>query len=332
MPVWPGIANCSTPASTTHARSGRTPPRAVTWIREPQRILDDSNPPFYRWFPDGELNTCANALDRHVADGRGDQAALIYDSPVTDTKRTYTYARTARRDGPVRRRAARPRRRQGRPRGDLHADGARGGHRDAGLRPAGRRALGGVRRLRRARAGGAHRRRAPRGRRVGVMRHRADPHRRLQADARRRARHRRAHHPARASSCSASSMPCELVAGPRRRLGRGDRRRRARRPRPGRRDRSALRAVHVGHHRQAQGHRPRQRRARRRAAVDHAPHLRHRSPATCSGPLRMSAGWSATPTSSTGRCCSARRPCSTRASRSARPTRARSGGWPPSTA
>jgi propionyl-CoA synthetase len=65
--------------------------RAVTWIREPQRILDDSNPPFYRWFPDAELNTCANALDRHVASGRGDQAALIYDSPVTDTKRTYTY-------------------------------------------------------------------------------------------------------------------------------------------------------------------------------------------------------------------------------------------------
>ncbi|MDT5188382.1 MAG: propionyl-CoA synthetase, partial [Mycobacterium sp.] len=65
--------------------------RAVTWTREPQRILDDSNPPFYRWFPDGELNTCANALDRHVAGGRGEQAALIYDSPVTDTKRTYTY-------------------------------------------------------------------------------------------------------------------------------------------------------------------------------------------------------------------------------------------------
>jgi len=65
--------------------------RAVTWIREPVRILDDSNPPFYRWFPDGELNTCANALDRHVDAGRGEQAALIYDSPVTDTKRTYTY-------------------------------------------------------------------------------------------------------------------------------------------------------------------------------------------------------------------------------------------------
>lgn len=64
--------------------------KAVTWTRDPQRILDDSNPPFYRWFPDAELNTCANALDRHVSE-RGDQAALIYDSPVTGTERTYTY-------------------------------------------------------------------------------------------------------------------------------------------------------------------------------------------------------------------------------------------------
>ena len=54
-------------------------------------ILDSSNPPFYRWFSDGELNTCFNALDRHVRDGRGDQAALIYDSPVTGTARRYTY-------------------------------------------------------------------------------------------------------------------------------------------------------------------------------------------------------------------------------------------------
>ncbi|OBF90729.1 propionyl-CoA synthetase [Mycobacterium sp. 852002-51152_SCH6134967] len=65
--------------------------RAVTWTREPKQILDDSNPPFFRWFADGELNTCANALDRHVDDGRGDQPALIYDSPVTGTQRTYTF-------------------------------------------------------------------------------------------------------------------------------------------------------------------------------------------------------------------------------------------------
>jgi len=65
--------------------------KAVTWTREPQQILDDSNPPFYRWFPDAEMNTCANALDRHVEGGRADQPALIYDSPVTGSKRTYTY-------------------------------------------------------------------------------------------------------------------------------------------------------------------------------------------------------------------------------------------------
>jgi len=57
--------------------------REVSWTRAPQQILDASRPPFYRWFPDAELNTCANALDRHVDAGRGEQQALIYDSPVT---------------------------------------------------------------------------------------------------------------------------------------------------------------------------------------------------------------------------------------------------------
>ncbi len=65
---------------------------AVEWITPPTTVLDDSNPPFYRWFGGGSLNTCFNALDRHVRDGRGDQAALIYDSPVTDTKKQYTYS------------------------------------------------------------------------------------------------------------------------------------------------------------------------------------------------------------------------------------------------
>jgi propionyl-CoA synthetase len=65
---------------------------AIDWIRAPERILDDSAAPIYRWFPDAELNTCHNALDRHVAAGRGSQPALIYDSPVTNTIRTYTYA------------------------------------------------------------------------------------------------------------------------------------------------------------------------------------------------------------------------------------------------
>lgn len=64
---------------------------AIDWHKKCDRILDDSNPPFYRWFPDGELNTCFNALDRHVRDGRGDQNALIYDSPVTGTIAGFTY-------------------------------------------------------------------------------------------------------------------------------------------------------------------------------------------------------------------------------------------------
>ncbi|WP_433374730.1 propionyl-CoA synthetase [Streptosporangium sp. CA-115845] len=65
---------------------------AVTWSRPPREVLDSGAPPFYRWFPDGELNTCHNALDRHVEAGHGDRLALIYDSPVTGTGRRYTYA------------------------------------------------------------------------------------------------------------------------------------------------------------------------------------------------------------------------------------------------
>jgi propionyl-CoA synthetase len=65
--------------------------RGIDWYRQPTVVLDSSNPPFYRWFADGALNTCFNAVDRHVRDGRGDQAALIYDSPVTGARRTLTY-------------------------------------------------------------------------------------------------------------------------------------------------------------------------------------------------------------------------------------------------
>ncbi len=63
----------------------------IDWYRQPTVVLDRTNPPFYRWFADGVLNTCFNAVDRHVRLGRGDQAALIYDSPVTGTSRTFTY-------------------------------------------------------------------------------------------------------------------------------------------------------------------------------------------------------------------------------------------------
>ena len=66
----------------------------VDWIKPPKQILDDSRPPFYRWYPDATLNTCYNALDRHVVAGRGDQPAIIHDSPVTGEVRTLTYADT----------------------------------------------------------------------------------------------------------------------------------------------------------------------------------------------------------------------------------------------
>ncbi|WGW13096.1 AMP-binding protein [Saxibacter everestensis] len=65
--------------------------RDIRWIRKPTRALDSSNPPFYQWFPDGTLNVSYNALDRHVIEGRGEQAALIYDSPVTNSKVSYSY-------------------------------------------------------------------------------------------------------------------------------------------------------------------------------------------------------------------------------------------------
>ncbi len=64
----------------------------VHWYKKWDKVLDDSNKPFYRWFTGGEINTAYNALDYHIDQGRGAQAALIYDSPVTDTIKTFTYS------------------------------------------------------------------------------------------------------------------------------------------------------------------------------------------------------------------------------------------------
>jgi len=61
------------------------------WYKRWDKVMDDSGKPFYRWFVGGMVNTCYNALDYHVENGRADQAALIYDSPVTDVIKTYTY-------------------------------------------------------------------------------------------------------------------------------------------------------------------------------------------------------------------------------------------------
>ena len=64
----------------------------IDWERKPTKILDDDNKPFYKWYPDGILNTCFNAIDRHVQNGRGEQDAILYDSPVTNTKKRITYS------------------------------------------------------------------------------------------------------------------------------------------------------------------------------------------------------------------------------------------------
>ena len=61
------------------------------WEKSPKIAIDESNSPFYRWFPDGQTNACYNAVDYHVDNGRADQAAIIYDSPVTDQSATISY-------------------------------------------------------------------------------------------------------------------------------------------------------------------------------------------------------------------------------------------------
>src|SRR4029453_15266588 len=64
---------------------------AIVWVEPWKRVLDDSRAPGYRWFSGGRLNTCYNALDRHVERGRADQVALIHDSPITGTTKFFTY-------------------------------------------------------------------------------------------------------------------------------------------------------------------------------------------------------------------------------------------------
>ncbi|MGU3362092.1 propionyl-CoA synthetase [Methylobacterium sp. M6A4_1b] len=82
-----------------HAASLRDPEafwldaaRAIDWASAPTRAFDGAAGAYGRWFPDASLNACHNAVDRHAEGGRGDQAAILYDSPVTGTKRRITYA------------------------------------------------------------------------------------------------------------------------------------------------------------------------------------------------------------------------------------------------
>jgi propionyl-CoA synthetase len=85
--------------NTTHRASIETPEEfwgkaaeGIDWYRRWDKVLDNPAPDIYRWFSGGQLNTCYNALDRHVERGRGEQTALIYDSPVTDSQRKISYA------------------------------------------------------------------------------------------------------------------------------------------------------------------------------------------------------------------------------------------------
>jgi propionyl-CoA synthetase len=88
----------ATPYETAHRQSIQDPDsfwgaaaEDCYWYKRWDKVLDDTNKPFYRWFSGGEINTCYNALDYHIENGRGDQDALIYDSPVTDTIKKFTY-------------------------------------------------------------------------------------------------------------------------------------------------------------------------------------------------------------------------------------------------
>ena len=208
-----------------------------------------------RWFAGAVVNTCYNALDRHVAGGRADQVALIHDSPLAGNARHQIHlCRDAARGEDARRHHAGFRRRQGRPRHPLYADGAGSRGRDAGLRADRRGAFGGVRRLCRQGARDPDRGRQAETDLLGKLRARARPHRAVQAAARRgdQTLQREARGPA--SSCSgrsraAISRPAAITTG----------RACAPTPMPAKKsadcvpvagDRSALYSLHLGHHRQ----------------------------------------------------------------------------------
>ena len=67
--------------------------KAIDWVKEPTFALNAANDPLFEWYTDAKVNTCYNALDRHVQNGRADQTAIIYDSPMTNTKTHISYAK-----------------------------------------------------------------------------------------------------------------------------------------------------------------------------------------------------------------------------------------------
>ena len=159
----------------------------LVWQKRWERTLDDSNPPHYRWFAGGEINTCHNAIDRHVEDGFGDLAGADLRQPHERPKARLHIRRSARANGGDRRRAVAggSQKRRG---GDyLYADDSGSRFCDARLRANRRAAFGRFRRLWGARVGGAHRRLSGGFCLVGFLRLGAGAGSRLQKTARRRA-------------------------------------------------------------------------------------------------------------------------------------------------
>ena len=297
----------------------------IDWIFKWDQVVDRSNAPFYRWFVGGELNTCHNALDRHV--DRGPRRAGRHHlrqpghqhgqdlSPIRQL--TDEVARFA---GALAQLGVR----QGRPGHHLHADGAGGDHRHARLRADRRHPFRRVRRLRGQRTGDAHRRRQAEGDRLGLLRRRGQSHHSLQAAA--RCRDRRSPPPAAAlHDPAAADGKGRAHARPRRRLGRSCGQGAS--PRIACRSRRPIRSISST---------PRAPPASRRAWCATMAAMRWRSTGRCrtstacararsTGRRRTWAGWSAIPTSSMRRCSMAAPPCSTKASRWARPMPAPSG-------
>ena len=92
-PAPAAITRSTRTGSATRRCSGPRPPPEIDWYEKPKKIFDKDAGIYGRWFVGATCNTCYNALDRHVLAGRNDQPALIYDSPVTNTVKTFTYGR-----------------------------------------------------------------------------------------------------------------------------------------------------------------------------------------------------------------------------------------------
>ena len=300
---------------------GRAGRAAVAGPQKWDRVLDWDDPPFAKWFVGGKLNAAYNCVDRHVEAGNGDKVAFHWVGEPRGRHPRPHLRRAEGRGVPGGQRADRPRGRGRRPGRDLHADDPRGDRRDAGLRADRRPAHRGVRRLLLRRAGHPARRLPGEGRRH--LRRRLPPRLGVgaQAGGRRGAdqERRRRHEVEKVLVVRRTGQDVEwddevdvwwhdAVDGASDRAHPGGVRRRA----------PALRHVHLGHHRQAEGHPAHHGRLPRR--VRRTPTGRSSTSSrrpTSTGAPPTSAGSPATATSSTGRWPTARRRCSTRAPRTA---------------